>query len=342
MPVKVGVIGAGGFGTIHLQGYAKNPNCEVVAIASRTKSHALKAAQEFSVENIYFGEDNWKKMIVSEDLDAISICTPNYLHAPMALEALNNGIHVLCEKPICINQKELEELTQANKKSSLIFMTSFQKRFNPIIPLLKSILDNEVLGRLTLMKYYFSHYGPYISWKALSEERWFFDSSMAGGGVLLDLGVHCIDIMRYLIGEYKQINGINSNTSCIEMKDEDNCNVLFRFQNDTLGMISVSWCNFPSEVIELYGSNGNLYIDLRSKRPVSFQPKNLKKNKLIKKAFSMRNYSNNYQDKVINQFINAIITNKQTHPTFEDGRKAVEFVFESYAILQKSEFKTKI
>ncbi|MEJ2296807.1 MAG: Gfo/Idh/MocA family oxidoreductase [Candidatus Lokiarchaeota archaeon] len=205
MPIKVGVIGAGGFGTIHLQGYSKNPNCEIVAIASRTKNHALKATQEFSVEKIYFGDDDWKKMLVSEDLDAISICTPNYLHAPMALEALNNGIHVLCEKPICINEKELEELAGANKESPPIFMTSFQKRFNPLIPLLKSILDNEVLGRLTLMKYHFSHYGPYISWKALSEERWFFDSAMAGGGVLLDLGVHCIDIMRHLIGEYNDI-----------------------------------------------------------------------------------------------------------------------------------------
>jgi UDP-N-acetylglucosamine 3-dehydrogenase len=335
MVIKIGLIGAGGFGTIHLQGYAKNPNCEVIAIASRTKSHALKAAREFSIKNIYFGDNDWKKLILSEDLDAVSICTPNYLHAPMALEALNNGIHVLCEKPICINRKELEELAQANKKSTLIFMTSFQKRFNPIIPILKSILDNEVLGRLILVKYYFSHYGPYTSWKALSEEKWFFNSSMAGGGVLLDLGVHCIDILRHLIGEYKQVDGVHSNISCIDMRDEDNCNVLLRFQNDTLGMISVSWCNFPSEVIEIYGSNGNLRIDLHSKRPVSFQPKSLKKNKLIKKAFSMKNQSNHYQDSVINQFINAIITNKQTHPNFDDGKKAVEFVFESYDLLQK-------
>jgi UDP-N-acetylglucosamine 3-dehydrogenase len=335
MSLKVGVIGAGGFGTIHLQGYKKNPNCEVVAIASRTKSHALKAAKEFSIKKIYFGDDEWKRMIISEDLDAVSICTPNYLHAPMVLEAFNNGIHVLCEKPICINRKELEVLTQANKKSTLIFMTSFQKRFNPHIPSLKSIIDNEVLGRLILVKYYFSHYGPYISWKALSEEKWFFDSHMAGGGVLLDLGVHCIDNLRYLIGEYRRVDGVHSNTSCIDMKDEDNCNVLLRFQNDTLGIISVSWCNFPSEVIELYGSNGNLRIDLLSKRPISFQPKNLKKNKLIKKALTIRKYSDNYQDAVINQFINAILMNKRIHPDFEDGKKAVEFVFESYDLLQK-------
>lgn len=337
MKIKVGLIGAGGFGNIHLQAYAKNPNCEIVAISSRTKIHAENAAQRFSVDKVYFGDDGWKSMIKTEDLNAVSISTPNYLHAPMVLEALHNGLHVLCEKPICITRNELEELEQTINKIDLIFVTSFQKRFNPVIPVLKSIIDAEILGKLINVKYNFSHYGPYTSWDALSEERWFFDSRMAGGGVLLDLGVHGIDLLRYLIGEYKKVNGVNSNTSCIDMKDEDNCNVLFNFQNDTLGMISVSWCNYPSEIIELYGKKGNLRIDFRSKRPISFQPSSLKKKKLIKKALSIKIHSNNYQDKVINHFIEAIINNEQKHPNFFDGKRAVEFVLEAYNILRNRE-----
>jgi len=335
MTVRVGLIGAGGFGNIHLEGYLKNPNCEIIALAARTKNHAKSAARKFSVNQVYFGEDGWKNMLKSEKLDAVSICTPNFLHAPMTLEALDNGIHILCEKPICINRNELEKLTQAVKRTNLIFMTSFQKRFNPLIPILKWIIEDGILGKIILVKYNFSHYGPYISWKALSEEKWFFDSNMAGGGVLLDLGVHCIDLLRYLIGEYEEINGINSNTSCIDMKDEDNCNVLFRFQNDTLGMISVSWCNYPSEVIEIYGIKGNLYVDFRSKRPVSYQPKALQKDKLIKKAHSFKSRLNNYQGKVIDHFLDAVIRKEQLHPNFEDGKKAVEFVLEAYKLIGK-------
>jgi len=335
MTVRVGLLGAGGFGNIHLEGYLKNPNCELIAVCSRTKNHAENAAKKFSVRKVYYGENSWKTMLKSEKLDAVSICTPNYLHAPMALEALSNGIHVLCEKPIFINREELEELDNMIKATNLVFMTSFQKRFNPLIPLLKSIIDDEILGNIILVKYYFSHYGPYTSWKALSEEKWFFDSDMAGGGVLLDLGVHCIDILHYLIGDYKKIDGVNSNTSCINMKDEDNCNVLLTFQDNILGMVSVSWCNYPSEIIEIYGAKGNLRVDSRSKRPLSYQPKALKKNKLIKKAYSIKRLSSNYQDRVIDHFIDAIINNKHPSPNFEDGKKAVEFILEAYDILGK-------
>ena len=163
MTIKVGLIGAGGFGHIHLQAYAKNPNCEIVAIASRTKIHAENAAQRFSVDNIYFGDEGWKSMLKSEDLNAVSICTPNYLHASMVLEALNHGMHILCEKPICISYKELEELEKAIKKTHRIFLTSFQKRFNPLIPIIKAIIEDEILGKIITVKYYFSHYGPYTS-----------------------------------------------------------------------------------------------------------------------------------------------------------------------------------
>ena len=337
MRVKVGLIGAGGFGNIHLEGYEKNENVDLIAIVARTKDHAEKAAQRFSVEQIYFGNEGWKNMLKLENLNAISICTPNYLHAPIALEALRSGIHVLCEKPICINYEELGELEKVVEETKCVFMTSFQKRFNPLMSILKWIIEDEVLGNIILIKYYFSHYGPYTSWKALSKEKWFFDSKMAGGGVLLDLGVHCIDILRYLIGDYAEINGVNSNTSCIDMKDEDNCNVLLSFQNGILGMISVSWCNYPSEIIEIYGTKGNMRLDLHSKRPVSCQPKSLIKNQLIKKAQYFKKLSNNYQNILIDHFIDAITNNKNEHPNFEDGKKAVEFVLEAYEILRKRE-----
>ncbi len=335
MKVKVALIGAGGFGQIHLAGYMKNPKCKVIAISSRTKNHSKKTAEKFSIGKAYFGDNNWKDMLRKEDIDAVSICTPNYLHAPMVLEALDNNIHILCEKPICTAYKELEEVERALKAKDIIFFTSFQKRYNPIFPLLKEIVDNELLGKLIFIKYYFSHYGPYKSWNALSDEKWFFDSKMAGGGVLLDLGVHCIDILRYLIGDYKNIDGINTNTSCINMEYEDNCNVLLRFHNNILGMISVSWCNYPLEIMEIYGTEGNLRIDFHSKKPLTCQPKVLKANKIIKKAISQKKRSNNYQDKLIEHFINCIIENKHEHPNFEDGKRAVEFVLEAYTLNRK-------
>jgi len=335
MKLKVGLIGAGGFGLIHLSGYGSNSNCTITAIASRTEKHALSAANKYGISNFYSGTDSWKTMLEKEDLDLVSICTPNYLHAPMVIEAIENDLHILCEKPICISMEELKEVESRLINKDLIFFTSFQKRYNPIFNKIKAILNSNILGHLTLVRYFFSHYGPYKSWKALSEEKWFFSAEKAGGGVLLDLGVHCIDILRSLVDEYKNVEGMNYNTTCIDMSNEDNCNVLFRFQNNTLGIISVSWCNEPSETIEIFGTKGSLKVDLRYKKLVSCSPMKLRRNVFIKNLIKYKAPTGIAQNLLIDYFIKCILENKQESPNFIDGKKAVEFVLEAYSLKEK-------
>ena len=332
MTLKVGLVGAGGFGTIHMEGFSNNPKCDLVAIASRTEEHARDASESFHIPNVYAGHDSWEKMINNEELDVVSICTPNYLHAPIILKAIEKDCHILCEKPIAISNVELTQIESKLKEKNLIFFTSFQKRYNPIFTLIKSVLDEQILGKITLVRYFFSHYGPYKSWEALSEEKWFFDSKKAGGGVLLDLGVHCIDILRFLIGDYDKVNGINFNTSCIKMEDEDNCNVLFLFKNGTSGIISVSWCNEPSETIDIFGTKGFMKIDLSGRNPPSIGPKKLKKSNPIKNLLDYKPTHESAQNKLINHFIDCILSKTQESPNFEDGKKAVEYVLEAYSL----------
>ena len=332
MTLKIGIVGAGAFGTIHLSGFFKNPNCKLVAIASRTEEHAKVASKNFIIPKVYAGNDSWEKMIDEQELDVISICTPNYLHAQIILKAIEKNCHILCEKPIAISKEELTHIESELASKNLIFFTSFQKRYNPIFKLIKGAIDEGILGKITLVKYNFSHYGPYKSWEALSEEKWFFDSEKAGGGVLLDLGVHCIDILRYLIGEYDKVNGINFNTSCINMENEDNCNVLFRFKNGVLGFIGVSWCNEPLETIDLFGTKGFIKVDLSGRNPLSFGPESLNRNKVIKDLLEFRPTNESAQNQLIDHFINCIQTKKQESPNFDDGKKAVDFVLDAYSL----------
>jgi len=332
MTLKIGIVGVGAFGTIHLEGFSKNPDCELVAIASRTEEHAKAASETFNVPKVYTGNDSWEKMIDNEQLDVISICTPNYLHAPIILEAIEKNCHILCEKPIAISREELNHIESKLAFKDLIFFTSFQKRYNPIFRLIRSIIGKDILGKITLVRYYFSHYGPYKSWEALSEEKWFFNSEKAGGGVLLDLGVHCIDILRYLIGEYDKVNGINFNTSCINIEDEDNCSVLFRFKNNATGLISVSWCNEPLETLDLFGTKGFIKVDLSGRSPLSFGPESFKRNKIIKDLIEFKPTNESAQNQLIDHFINCIQTKKQESPNFDDGKKAVEFILDAYSL----------
>ncbi|MFW9946022.1 MAG: Gfo/Idh/MocA family protein [Candidatus Odinarchaeota archaeon] len=327
----MGLIGAGGFGIIHLEGYQKNPNCELVSVASRTFKHTKNAADKFNIPKIYIG-DEWHDMLRNENLDVVSICTPNFLHAPMTIEAIDNNINILCEKPICISNKQLIEVEKRLKTKELIFFTSFQKRYISCLPLIKKIIANEIIGKLLLVDYHFSHYGPYKSWQAISEEKWFFNSEKAGGGVLLDLGVHCIDLLRYLVGEYSEIKGINFNTHCIDITNEDTSSVLFNFQNDVTGMITVSWCLEPLEILKIYGTKGIFNIDLRTKKIIYYRPIKLKRNPIFKEALSHKEPRMNNQYELINHFITCVLNKKQDHPDFHDGKKAVEFVLKAYSL----------
>lgn len=302
------------------------------AIASRTKEHAEQFAQKYGISHYYFGDDAWKDMLATEHLDAVSICTPNYLHAPMILEAIKHNMHILSEKPICVTRGELEAIESALIETNLIFFVMFNKRFNPLFPIVKRILNQNLLGEIILARYYFSHYGPYESWQALSKQKWFFDSEMAGGGVLLDLGVHAIDIFQYLMEDSAQVKGITYDTSCIDMTEEDNCNVMFEFENKTKGLISVSWCNSPNEIIEFFGTEGNLIIDLHKKHPISCEPQSLHKEKLIKEALAFKKSHQNTYNLLIEEFIQSILNERQGKPDFLDGKRAVEFVLDAYAL----------
>ena len=312
--------------------YAKNPDCEIVAIASRTAEHARVVSERFNIPKVYVGRDSWKNLLDKEELDIVSICTPNYLHAPIVLKAIKNDCNILCEKPIAISREELSQIEEKLKNKNIIFFTSFQKRYNPVFKLLKDIIEKDVLGKIISARYYFSHYGPYKSWNALSLEKWFFDSKKAGGGVLLDLGVHCIDILRYLLGEYDIVNGINFNASCINMQDEDNCNVLFRFKNDALGFITASWCNEPLEMVDIFGTKGYVKLDLTNKNYVSYGPQKLKKNEFLQNLIDYKPSEDIAQYVLTDHFIDCIKKKSQEHPNFEDGKRAVEFVLDAYSL----------
>lgn len=329
--LKIGLIGAGAIGEVHLKGFERNKFCNVVSVASRTKEHAQQAADKFNIPNIFIG-DEWIDLL-NEDIDAVSICTPNYLHSEMILRSLERDIHVLCEKPIAILQDELNQIEHIISKKDLVFYTMFNKRYNPIFPRIKKIITKRILGKIINVRYYLSHYGPYKSWRAKSKEKWFFDPEKAGGGVLLDLGVHCIDIFRYLLGDYKAINGISYDTSCIKMKEEDSCNVNFTLQKGTLGLISVSWCNPPSEFIEFYGTDGLLRLNL-FKNKFTVTPSKLRKSPLLNRFFQNNDKKISSYHLLIDDFINSILKKSYSDksPSFLDGKKAVEFVNKAYSL----------
>ncbi|MEE1505211.1 MAG: Gfo/Idh/MocA family oxidoreductase, partial [Acutalibacteraceae bacterium] len=145
--IKVGIIGCGWIAEAHLQSYLKCDDVEVVAFADLVPGKAEAFAKQNGVEGNYYLSD--KELIDNEkDLDAVSICTYNREHAPCAIYALEHGVHVLLEKPMCVTLEEAVDICKAEKKSGKILSIGFQPRFDEIMKMVKKICESGVLGRI--------------------------------------------------------------------------------------------------------------------------------------------------------------------------------------------------
>lgn len=193
--LKVGLIGLGGIcRTAHMLGYEKMDNTEIVAICDIVpeKIEAFKA--EFDMENVASFTD-YKELLDFEGLDYVDICTPNYLHSIIAVEALEKGINVFCEKPDAVSASEAKKMMDAAEKSGKKLMVMRNNRYRDTARYLKKYIKNGKMGEI---------YCGRCGWQRRrgipGKGGWFTTKEQSGGGPLIDLGVHMIDLAIWLMG----------------------------------------------------------------------------------------------------------------------------------------------
>jgi len=191
--LRAGVIGLGYTGNAHLQGYAALPDVQTVALAGLEDEHRAELGATYGVPYLY---RDWQNLLERDDLDLISICTPNSLHAPIAIAALGRGCHVLSEKPLARTSAEATAMVAAAQQADRVLHTVFNHRARGDVSVLKRHIDEGGLGRI---------YHAKASWMRRigipSLGSWFTNKELAGGGPLIDLGVHMLDLALYLLGE---------------------------------------------------------------------------------------------------------------------------------------------
>lgn len=192
--VRVGIVGVG-IGSAHASGYSKLSNVEIAALCDLDTARAQRLADQYGVRKIY---SDYHVMLSEEKLDAVSVCTPNSLHAPVAIAALNAGCHVLCEKPLSINAAEGKKIVDAARKAKTKFMIGMNNRFRGDTQLLKKVIEHGDLGAI-----YYARCGWIRRNGIPGMGSWFTQKAMAGGGPLIDIGVHAMDLTLYLMGNPK-------------------------------------------------------------------------------------------------------------------------------------------
>lgn len=196
--LRIGIIGCGGITrAAHLPAYAKLNNVEIVALCDIKIEKANALAEEYNIEKTF---ENYIDMMDSVELDAVDICTPNYLHSTIAVKAFEKGLHVLCEKPDAVSVEEAIKMKTAAEKSGKLLMVIRNNRFTRTSTYLKKFIEDGKMGEI---------YASRCGWQRRrgipGKGGWFTTKELSGGGPLIDLGVHMIDLTMWLMGNPKPV-----------------------------------------------------------------------------------------------------------------------------------------
>lgn len=339
--VRIGVIGVGTIAdSAHLPEYARHPQVELTAIGDTNLERAKYIGEKYNIPNVYeSGED----LIKSGTVDAISICTYNVSHVPLAKLAVENGIDVLVEKPLGISYAETKELADLISKHDRIGMVGMTHRFRNDARVIKRFVDNGDLGEIY-------HVRAQILRRRGTPTGWFVDNSCSGGGPLMDIGVHVLDLAWWLAGQPeaelvvgKLATGLgNYQTELIgrwqsssphnqdlEIFDvEDFASAFISFANGMSLSLEVSWAlNGPQDdalKVDLFGTEAGISLD-----PLRFY---LERHNILLESQLAFDQNNWFADE-IDHFITSVQNRTEPIPTIEQGARVVQML---EAIMQSS------
>ncbi|MCY9665495.1 Gfo/Idh/MocA family oxidoreductase [Paenibacillus alginolyticus] len=272
--VRIAVIGAGSISEMHLKSYQNNPDAELYAICDLNEERAKAKAEKYGITRIY---TDYKELLADPGIDAVSICTWNNSHAPISIAALDAGKNVLTEKPLCMTVNEARAVEEAVRHSGKTLQVGFVRRYASNTRIIKSFLENDELGEI--------YYAKASCIRRLGNPGgWFSDVERSGGGPLIDVGVHVIDLCWYLMGRPK-VKSVSGNTykrlgNRANVKNlafykaadydashntvEDMANALIRFENGASILVDVSFTLHAKEdelTVKLYGDKGGAELE---------------------------------------------------------------------------------
>jgi len=244
-PPRVAIVGCGRVGQKRAAALGE---AKLVACADVDADRARSLGTDWSV--------NWRDVITRDDVDIVIVSTFNSLLAEVSVAALDAGKHVLVEKPAARNVQELDEVIEAQKRSGRLVRVGFNHRYHPAMRKAKELADSGALGELMFVRGRYGHGG-----RLGYDREWRADPALAGGGELIDQGVHLIDLARQFLGDFTSVEG-HADTYFWDMPVDDNAFLLLRTAAERTAFLHVScteWKNLFS--LEIYGRTGKLHAE---------------------------------------------------------------------------------
>lgn len=277
--IKIGIIGLGRISHRHIYGIKSSGKAQITAVCDIDEEKLKTVGDELSIPEEYRFK-NYIDLINCTEVEAIEICTPNYLHVPMALAAAKAGKPFEVEKPLGLSANDgIDELINVIDEKNVVNMMNFSYRFKDAVRYAKHLIEEGRLGKLVNVNIEYLQSGVFIPGRRL---EWRFVKEYAGSGTLSDLGVHLIDMTRFLIGDFKSVCAMQSTVVKERMKldsDEyapvkvdDITSFVAKLEGDVIANFMVTKCAIgESNTIkyELYGTDGVLKFNLNNPKEIT-------------------------------------------------------------------------
>jgi UDP-N-acetyl-2-amino-2-deoxyglucuronate dehydrogenase len=332
---RIGIIGAGQSAKINVEAIKKVKLCELVSLASPSTKQGKTLANEFGVK--YY--QDYKDMIIKENLDLVIITTPHYLHYEMCLFAMQHRKHVLLEKTMTLSVAEAKNLIKEQNKNKVKLGIILQLRAFPDAILAKNIVDGGKIGKLILISAYCKHFRTNKYYKSWKGKRVY-----AGGGTLFNQGIHGLDLMLWFGGSVSECVGLYDNLAHKNTDVEDTAAAILKFKSGTLGVIESTTSVYPSipQKIVVQGTKGTLVLEgTEIPRITSFETVNKRKIKvnIFNEKFTKKNdYLGPGHEIILKDFLEAIHTDSDPVITPESAMESVELANLIYQSGKKRKF----
>lgn len=248
--LKFALIGTGGIAQTYAQAFQTSKCCELVAVADVRRESADAFAEPFGAKSFA----DYKTLAENSEIDAVIVSTPPNSHPEIAMYFMNRGVHVLCEKPLCLSSAEARAMIETAEKTGVKFTMASKFRYVEDVIKAKSMIASGFLGEVVQFENAFTA-------KVDMSKRWNSDKTVAGGGVLIDNGTHSVDIIRYFLGPIEEILALET-SGTQNLSVDENVKLLAKTGNNVAASVDLTW-GINKELpnfISVYGTNGTLHI----------------------------------------------------------------------------------
>lgn len=254
MKIRIGMAGYGLVGRYHFVPALRNSRyAELIGVCGSNVERCRKFAEEMGIHRCY---KNYEEMLADSSIDAVLIATPNYLHCPQVISAAEAGKHILCEKPMAINMKEAYHMVEVCDKAGVIFMVAHHLRYKACNMKVKEMMSNGDMGRISTVRVRWS----FNHTNAEPDKGWRMKKELAGGGQILNVNSHCVDLLIYLLGEPLKVSAFIQKEAGDEV--EEGSVIVIEFAD---GIIGIAQGSYREETVpnnlEMFGSRCSLIVE---------------------------------------------------------------------------------